>query len=84
MRGVLCETVLQSIHSVLPFLVRRREPTGQRNLVVRLLIEIFRPYCFQDTARMLWAHLAGLNRAEQLPPSAILARSLALQRSEAS
>ncbi len=70
--------MIQWIHSVLPFFVRRREPTGQSNLVVRLLAEVFHPFCFQDTARMLWAHLAGLNRAQQLPASPLLARSLSI------
>jgi tetratricopeptide (TPR) repeat protein len=48
------------------------------DLIIRLYSHLFTPYVFQNTLRMLWAHVSGMNRAELLPPSKSLGFSYAI------
>ncbi|HVC96341.1 MAG TPA: protein kinase [Pirellulales bacterium] len=73
--GILRESAIQCGHSVFPARLHRRPPTGRRELVVRCLARATSSYVFQNTLKLMWAGLAGLNRAELLPPSTHLAFS---------
>ncbi|MFI5459431.1 MAG: serine/threonine protein kinase [Isosphaerales bacterium] len=76
--GILRESVVQCVHSLSPGRLHRKPPSSQLNLTIRLFNRLFAPYCFQNTPKMVWAHLSGMNRAELLPFSASLAFSYSI------
>jgi tetratricopeptide (TPR) repeat protein len=76
--GVARESAIQSIHSVLPFLLHRGKPSGRRELAIRLFRRLTHPYVFSNTPKLLWGQLSEMNRAEQLPVSLQLGMSYAL------
>jgi tetratricopeptide (TPR) repeat protein len=71
--GILREALIQCWHSLWPKRLHRKPPSIQLDLTIRLLCRVFQPFAFQNTFKMLWAHLAGINRAELLPTSPRLA-----------
>jgi serine/threonine protein kinase/tetratricopeptide (TPR) repeat protein len=75
--GVLRETLIQSWHSLWPRRLHRQALNEQRELTILFFERVTNSYAFQCTPRVIWANLAGMNRAELLPPSALLARSYA-------
>ncbi len=67
--GILRESLIQCVHSLRRGSLHRKPLNSNLDLSVRLYIRLFAPYCFQDTLKMLWTHLSGLNRAELQPHS---------------
>ena len=47
-----------------PGSLHRTPPSSQFDLAVRLFNRLSHPYTFQNTLKLLWAQLAGINRAE--------------------
>jgi tetratricopeptide (TPR) repeat protein len=75
--GVLRELVIQGGHSLRPQRLHQRPPSSEVDLAVRLLFRATHAYAFRNTLKMLWAHLAGLNRCELHPPTIALAGTYA-------
>jgi tetratricopeptide (TPR) repeat protein len=73
--AVLRELMIQCGHSLVPGRLHRKPPTTQANLVIDLFISLQKPFAFQNILKMLWAHVAGMNRAELLPPALPLVTS---------
>jgi tetratricopeptide (TPR) repeat protein len=71
--GILRETLIQCWHCVFPWRLHRKSSTTQLDLIIHIFRRIGVPLMFQGTLKILWAHLAGVNRAELLPPSPPLA-----------
>ncbi|MBI3977021.1 MAG: PAS domain S-box protein [Chloroflexi bacterium] len=75
--ALLCELVIQLLHTWLPrlFLSRRpRQGTGADLLAVRISIQLVAGYYFESgRLRTLWAHLHAMNLAERYPPTEELA-----------
>jgi tetratricopeptide (TPR) repeat protein len=67
--GIIRAVLIQTMHTLMPFLLHRKASTSHAELAVQFLTELPHAYIYQNTTRMLWAHLAGMNRAERLPPS---------------
>jgi len=67
--GILRESLIQCVHSLRPRSLHRKPLSTKLDLSIRLYSRLCAPYCFQDTLKMLWSHLSGLNRAELLPHS---------------
>jgi serine/threonine protein kinase/tetratricopeptide (TPR) repeat protein len=76
--GILKEALVQCAHSLLPWRLHRLPPSSRLELSVRLFNRASQPYCFENSFKMLWSHLAGLNGAELLPPSPQLTHSIAI------
>jgi tetratricopeptide (TPR) repeat protein len=76
--GLIRESFIQCLHSLLPALKHRKTPNNRLDLSIRLLSRSFASNAFQNTFNTIWAHLAGMNRAEKLPPSPNLAFSYAI------
>src|SRR4029077_2387487 len=49
--------------------LHRSPPSSRSELTIRLFNHRARSDCFQNTPKMLWSHLAGINRGELSPPS---------------
>ncbi len=64
--GVARESVIQGVHSLLPFLLHRKTSNGRRELVIRLFRRATHPYIFSNTPKLLWGQLSEMNRAEQV------------------
>lgn len=75
--GILRETAIQTGHSLWPGRLHRTPPNDQLNLSIRLFFRLGHAFVFQNTLKLLWAHLAGMNRAELPPPSLRLAYNYA-------
>lgn len=75
--GILREAIRQCWHSLLPGRLHRKPPSTQLDLEILLFFRLSHPYAFQNSAKMLWAHLTGMNRAELPPPSPCLAYTYA-------
>ncbi|MFO1095045.1 MAG: AAA family ATPase [Planctomycetaceae bacterium] len=71
--GILRETLIQCGHSLWPGRLHRMPFNEGLDLTVRLLFRHSHPTAFQNTLKMLWSHLAAVNRAELVPPSLRLA-----------
>lgn len=76
--GIVRESIIQCLHSLIPGRLHRRSPTGQLDLSIRLLNHLCTSYGFQNTLKTLWSHLCGMNRAELAPPSLPLTSCYAL------
>ena len=76
--AVLRELVIQFGHSLVPWRLHRKAPTDRFDLVIGLFSALLRPFVFQNTLKMLWAHVAGMNRAELVPPALGLVLSQAM------
>lgn len=76
--NLLLEIGVQTLHTLVPFLVRRRtrSPDATEQLRLRLYSNIARGYWYtRDKYYTLWAHLRGMNRGERYRPSAALAHA---------
>ncbi|MBL8818571.1 MAG: protein kinase [Planctomyces sp.] len=71
--GLVFESIVQTIHCCVPWSKRTREPNRHIDLANHLLGKLCYAYYCHNVLYLLWASLAGLNRAERLPPSAALA-----------
>jgi eukaryotic-like serine/threonine-protein kinase len=69
MFGVLRQTLVQVMHTLMPFLLNRKVSTEQRNIITRFFCRLSHPYMFQSILKAVWAHFTGMNRAEKTPPS---------------
>ena len=76
--GVVRESVIQGVHSLLPFLLHRKTPDTRSKLVIGLFRRATHPYVFTNTPKLLWGQLSEMNRAEQLPISVDLGMSYAV------
>ena len=76
--GMLRELVVQSMHSLFPGRLHRTFLSSDRALAVRFYVRLGYPYSFQNTLKAVWANTAGINRAELLPPSPLLAFNYAM------
>ena len=76
--GIVRETVVQCLHSLLPFFLHGKESTRERVLAIDFMFRLSESYIFQSTIKMLWVHLANLNRVERIPNSSVLAKTYAL------
>ncbi len=75
--GLVRESVIQGVHSLLPFLLHRKTPSRRGELVTGLFRRTSHPYIFSNTPKMLWGGLSEMNSAEQVPVSVHLATSYA-------
>jgi PAS domain S-box-containing protein len=69
---LLWELVVQTVHSLLPGLIRRRDPQRQHGdfLAMRLYSRLAYLYWFHSgRVACAWAHLREMNLAERYPPS---------------
>ncbi|MCA9135224.1 MAG: response regulator [Planctomycetales bacterium] len=72
------EIAVQAVHTIFPFIVRRRKksPDSIEQLRLRLYSNIARGYWYtRDKYYTLWAHLRGMNRGECYRPTAALAHA---------
>ncbi|MFI5459430.1 MAG: protein kinase [Isosphaerales bacterium] len=76
--GVVRESVIQGVHSLLPFLLHRKTPNTRRELVIRVFRRVTHPYIFSNTPKLLWSQLSEMNRAERSPLCLDLGMSYAL------
>ena len=81
-RALAWVSVVQVFHSCMPGLIRRREPDRSVELANKLLGKLCYAYYCHNVLYLLWASLAGLNRAERLPPSAALAFNYVVQAND--
>ena len=75
--GSVRESVVQGLHSLLPFLLHRKTPSARGELVIRLFRRLTHPYVFRNTSKLIWCQLSEMNRAERLPASQDLGMSCA-------
>jgi serine/threonine protein kinase/tetratricopeptide (TPR) repeat protein len=75
--AILRGAATQCVHSLRPGSLHKQRASSRLDLVVRLYGRAVHPAGFQNTLRVLWTHLYGMNRAELLPPSRNLAFSYA-------
>jgi PAS domain S-box-containing protein len=69
---LLWELIVQTVHSLLPVLIRRRDPAQQHGdfLAMRLYSRLAYLYWFHSgRVACAWAHLREMNLAERYPPS---------------
>ena len=71
--GVLRELVSQCLHSLRPGSLHRKPSSSELDLAVRLLARTTHTYAFQNTLKMVRAHLTGMNLAELHFPTKDLA-----------
>jgi len=80
--GVVCgiarEALIQSANSLVPSLLHKKAASSQLDLTIRLFNRISHPYIFQNTLKMMWAHLSAINRAELRPSSRDLSYAYAM------
>lgn len=72
------EIGVQTIHTLVPYIVRRRtgSPDATEQLRLKLYSNIARGYWYtRDKYYTLWAHLRGMNRGECYRPTAALAHA---------
>jgi eukaryotic-like serine/threonine-protein kinase len=67
------ETLIQILHSCFPRFIRRGKSNPTIDLANHLLGKLCYAYYCHHVIYLLWASLAGLNRAARLPPSPSLA-----------
>jgi tetratricopeptide (TPR) repeat protein len=71
--GLIRESCIQVLHSLLPFLRHRKAPSDRLHLIIRFFERLSHSYAYQNAFKTVWAVLVGMNRAELLPPSPSLA-----------
>jgi serine/threonine protein kinase/tetratricopeptide (TPR) repeat protein len=76
--GILRESAIQCVHSLRPGSLHKLRASSRLDLVIRLCCRAVHPAGFQNTLRVLWTHLSGMNHAELLPPCRNLAFSYAI------
>src|SRR5262249_7634936 len=55
--GILRESGIQCVHSLIPWWLHRGVSTSRRELTVRFFYRLSVNYIFQNTPKMLWSHL---------------------------
>ena len=76
--GLLSEVGRQCFNTIFPCLVGREQqpPSEKQRLCIQLYSDIARGYWYtRDKFYTLWAHLRGMNQAEQFAPTEMLARA---------
>jgi eukaryotic-like serine/threonine-protein kinase len=71
--GILRESAVQLFHELFPRRMHRGSTDPAADLANRLLGRLEYGYYNNNTVKLLWASLVGLNGAERLPPSPALA-----------
>jgi two-component system sensor kinase len=75
--GVLREAAIQCVHSLWPGRLHRRRLDDRLDLSSRLFARLCQSYIFQNTLKMLWAQLVGMNHGELHPPTTTLSMNYA-------
>ncbi len=81
-RALVLESTVQALHSCFPGLIKKQKPNRSIDLANKLLGKLCYAYYCHNVLYLLWASLAGLNRAERLPPSASLAFNYVVQAND--
>jgi serine/threonine protein kinase/tetratricopeptide (TPR) repeat protein len=81
-RSLVLESTIQAFHSCFPGLIKKQKPNRSIDLANKLLGKLCYAYYCHNVLYLLWASLAGLNRAERLPPSASLAFNYVVQAND--
>ena len=73
--GILRETAIQCLHTWFPRRLHRQPSSSRLELCVGIFSHLPSSYLFQGTLKLLWGHLAMMNRVELVRPSPRLAVS---------
>jgi len=76
--GITREALIQCAHSLFPSFLHKKAASSQLDLTIHFFNRISHPYIFQNTLKMMWAHLSAMNRAELRPSSSDLSYAYAM------
>jgi len=67
--ALLREGAIQAVHTCLPGRLHRQQTNRDFDLTIKVLDGLTHAYIFQSTTKLLWSHLATMNRVERVPPT---------------
>jgi len=76
--GITREALIQCGHSLFPSFLHKKAANSRLDLTIHFFNRISQAYVFQNTLKMMWAHLFTMNRAELLPSSPVLSYAYAM------